>query len=48
MTILPDRPVEWGGALARPLSGLDDEEGERAPQGLPPVVDAHVHVYPDA
>jgi len=28
------------------LPGIDDEEGERVPQGLPPVVDAHVHIFP--
>lgn len=31
-----------------PLPGLDDPEGERVPDGLPPVIDAHVHVFPDA
>jgi len=30
------------------LPGIDDEEGERAPQGLPPVVDAHVHIFPES
>lgn len=30
-----------------PLPGLDDPEGARIPAGLPPVVDAHVHVFPD-
>ena len=30
-----------------PLPGLDDEEGPRLPEGLPPVVDAHVHLFPD-
>ncbi|MBL8916628.1 MAG: amidohydrolase family protein [Archangium sp.] len=38
-------------ALARgmklPLPALDDEEGPRVPQSLPPVVDAHVHLFPD-
>ena len=28
------------------LPGIDDEEGERIPQGLPLVVDAHVHIFP--
>jgi hypothetical protein len=28
------------------LPGIDDAEGERVPQGLPPVVDAHVHIFP--
>ena len=27
-----------------PLSALGDEEGARLPEGLPPVVDAHVHL----
>jgi predicted TIM-barrel fold metal-dependent hydrolase len=31
-----------------PLPALDDEEGPRLPEGLPPVVDAHVHLFPDA
>lgn len=30
-----------------PLAALDDLEGEAVPAGLPPVVDAHVHVFPD-
>jgi len=30
------------------LPGIDDEEGERLPQGLPPVVDAHVHIFPES
>lgn len=33
--------------LNSPLAGLDDEEGERLPSQLPPVVDAHVHLFPD-
>lgn len=31
-----------------PLPALDDAEGARIPDGLPPVVDAHVHLFPDA
>ena len=31
-----------------PMPALDDEEGPRLPEGLPPVVDAHVHLFPDA
>lgn len=31
-----------------PLPALEDEEGPRLPEGLPPVVDAHVHLFPDA
>jgi len=30
-----------------PAPGLDDEEGPRVPWGLPPVIDAHVHLFPD-
>ena len=30
-----------------PLPALDDEEGAWLPKELPPVVDAHVHVFPD-
>lgn len=30
-----------------PLPGLDDPEGDRVPDHLPPVVDAHVHIFPD-
>ena len=36
-----------GGMLAHRLDGLDDVESERVPEGLPPIVDAHVHVFPD-
>ncbi len=36
------------GVLAHPLPRLDDPEGDRVPAGLPPVVDAHVHVFPRA
>jgi predicted TIM-barrel fold metal-dependent hydrolase len=35
------------GILANPLPGLDDPEGARLPAQLPPVVDAHVHLFPD-
>jgi uncharacterized protein len=30
-----------------PLPGLDDPEGQLLPGSLPPVVDAHVHLFPD-
>ncbi len=33
--------------FAMPLGALDDVAGERVPQGLPPVIDAHVHLFPD-
>lgn len=33
--------------MLRPkLPAIDDEEGERVPEGLPPIVDAHVHIFP--
>lgn len=31
-----------------PLPALDDPEGEHLSSGLPPVIDAHVHLFPDA
>ncbi|MBS1152831.1 MAG: amidohydrolase family protein [Myxococcaceae bacterium] len=34
--------------ITLPLPGLNDEEGPRLPDLLPPVVDAHVHLFPDA
>lgn len=30
-----------------PLPALDDADGARLPDSLPPVVDAHVHLFPD-
>lgn len=33
--------------LQHPLPGIDDPEGEQVSPSLPPVVDAHVHVFPD-
>lgn len=35
------------GSETLPLPALHDEEGPRLPEGLPPVVDAHVHLFPD-
>jgi predicted TIM-barrel fold metal-dependent hydrolase len=32
--------------LTPPLPKLDDREGETIPEGLPPVIDGHVHVFP--
>jgi predicted TIM-barrel fold metal-dependent hydrolase len=33
--------------MLRPkLPAIDDKEGESVPEGLPPVVDAHVHIFP--
>ncbi len=36
------------GYLSSPLPALHDQEGARIPLALPPIVDAHVHVFPDA
>lgn len=33
--------------LTLPLPPLDDPEGEAVPQSLPPVIDAHVHLFPE-
>ena len=33
--------------LDRPLPAVDDVEGARLAAGLPPVIDAHVHLFPD-
>lgn len=35
------------GFLARPRAGIDDAEGARIDPGLPPVIDMHVHLFPD-
>lgn len=35
------------GGLHLPRAGLDDEEGARVPDDLPPLIDAHVHVFPE-
>lgn len=34
--------------LTNDLPFFDDPDGDRVPGGLPPVVDAHVHVFPDS
>lgn len=40
--------IEYKGALVKaPLPGLADVAGETVPRGLPPVIDAHVHLFPD-
>lgn len=42
-------PVALGsGVMTLPRPGLDDEDGLFLPANLPPVIDAHVHVFPDA
>lgn len=33
--------------LAFPFEAPNDEEGDRVPEGMPFVVDAHVHIFPD-
>ena len=35
------------GLLERPLPSVNDPEGDRVPDSLPSVVDAHVHLFPD-
>lgn len=35
------------GGLATPLPAIDDIEGSKIPDGFPPVIDAHVHFFPD-
>lgn len=35
------------GERSYPLPALDDVDGARIPEGLPEVVDAHVHLFPD-
>lgn len=36
------------GFLCSPMTAFDDPEGDRVPGEIPPVIDAHVHVFPDA
>ena len=36
-----------GKGIQLPIAGLNDEEGPRLPDLLPPVIDAHVHLFPD-
>ena len=40
-------PCLGDGFAATPLAALDDEEGSRVADDLPPVIDAHVHLFPD-
>jgi uncharacterized protein len=37
----------WLSGTALPLAGIDDAEGAHLPDGIAPVIDAHVHVFPD-
>ncbi len=43
----PCLPTCGEGMLRTPLPALDDPEGAAVRAGLPPVVDAHVHLFPD-
>jgi uncharacterized protein len=49
---MPDRPkqlmehAEGADRSGPPCPALDDVEGARVPEGLPPIVDAHVHAFP--
>ena len=40
-------PPRWLDGMATPLRAVEDAEGPRLPSALPPVVDAHVHLFPD-
>jgi len=40
-------PARWQDAGHFPAPALNDEEGARLPESLPPVIDAHVHLFPD-
>ena len=40
-------PLERRG-MSLPLPAVNDEEGPHLPASLPPVVDAHIHLFPDA
>lgn len=35
-------------SMGQMLPVIEDQEGERAPDGLPAVIDAHVHLFPDS
>jgi len=43
----PRKDAAWLATEKAPLSALNDEESERLSSGLPPVIDAHVHLFPD-
>jgi uncharacterized protein len=42
----PDPQRRWMDAELIPLPALEDAEGDKLPEQLPPVVDAHVHLFP--
>lgn len=35
------------GMLEKPFHALNDPEGDRVPDSLPPIVDAHIHFFPN-
>lgn len=37
----------WLAGLSLPLAALNDEEQPRLPADMPPVIDAHVHLFPE-
>lgn len=43
-----EKPRDREGMLGTPLPAVDDPEGAKVPEALPFVVDAHVHLFPDA
>ncbi|MCF7939692.1 MAG: amidohydrolase [Spirochaetales bacterium] len=49
-TLFNDRShFETGAPMLQPkMPALHDLEGSRVPAGLPPVIDAHVHIFPDS
>lgn len=42
-----DRTWQQRGLIQPPLPRSTEPEGERLPAGLPPVIDAHVHLFPE-
>lgn len=47
MPLSPLLPAPTNRSLDTPLPGYDDPDGARLPSSLPPVIDAHVHLFPD-
>lgn len=43
----PETREEESGMLSAPLRPINDPEGLSVPRGLPPVVDAHIHLFPE-
>jgi predicted TIM-barrel fold metal-dependent hydrolase len=44
---MPDQHASGAGALNSPLPAIDGAGGESVPAGMPFVIDAHVHLFPD-